>query len=229
MTSDHPGQGHRKRLREKFLKSSLAGLHDYEAIELLLTFAIPRRDVKPIAKELVKRFGGIKGILDAGVEGLSSVEGVGDGAAVLIALVAVARDLYLGDCAAEKKTIKSSVDVAEFIRAQRFEGESFLAVYLNSKNEVLGHEVLHFGPIKEMALQPKKTIEGAFRHNARSIIFVHVLAGSKVSPAKMERGLVEELANAASALDIMVHDHVTITEDRHTSARDAGWLKAATD
>ena len=87
MTTASSKAGHRNRIREKYLKASLGGFHDYEALELLLTFAIPRRDVKPVAKELIKRFKGLRGVFDAGMDELASVPGVGVHSAVLLMLL----------------------------------------------------------------------------------------------------------------------------------------------
>ena len=93
--NENPHRGHRRRLRERFKKTGLEGFHDYEFIELLLTYAIPQRDVKPIAKELIQRFDGIKGIVDASIEELTSVIGIGERTAILIKLLKEGTTLYL--------------------------------------------------------------------------------------------------------------------------------------
>jgi DNA repair protein RadC len=110
----NPHEGHRKRLRERFTKTGLDGFHDYEFIELLLTYAIPQRDVKPIAKELLHRFGGIKGIFDASLEDLTSVTGIGERTAILIKLLKEGSTLYLKTRVKHKEVLSSPQDVLNF-------------------------------------------------------------------------------------------------------------------
>lgn len=220
--------GHRKRLKERFSKAALEGFHDYEVIELLLTYAIPRMDVKPVAKELVRRFGGLRGVFDAPVEELCTVKGIGENAAVLIALLKELTDAYLStEPAARKDPVSSPDDVVEFLRSS-YEppraAEEFVALYMNSKNEILGVETLHRGSLTEMPVSPRKVIEKALKHNARSVIFAHNVAGDAI-PTESERKLAAELQGAASSIDIIVHDHLIIGEEDHFSARESGWLK----
>ncbi len=224
-----PNTGHRKRLKERFLKSSLDGFHDYEVVELLLTYAIPRRDVKPLAKGLVTRFKGLKGLFEASGEELAGLSGVGDNTAVLISVVKEVAAAYLKEQAERNKPIRSPEDVIEFLGFALCEetSEKFFSIYLNSKNEVLGFETLFDGPLKYGSLSPRKVIETAFKYNARSMIFVHSLPDGKANPTNTERNLTEELQHAASAVDILVHDHIIAGKDTHLSAREIGWLKGA--
>src|SRR5574337_986585 len=131
-------EGHRKRLRERFAKASLEGFHDYEVLELLLTFAIPRKDVKPLAKELIREFKGLQGVFDAGVDGLSSVNGIGESAAVLIALLRETARVSIGEqTSGRARHIRTPEDVFAFLEETIGEKgeERLIAVYLNSKNE----------------------------------------------------------------------------------------------
>ncbi|MEK7774199.1 MAG: hypothetical protein AAB307_07595, partial [Deltaproteobacteria bacterium] len=136
------GTGHRKRLKERYLKAGIDGLHDYEMLEALLTYAIPRRDVKPPAKTLISRFKGLKGVLDAGPDELSGVDGIGENASMLIALVKEAGRAYLNEETACKDLIRSPQDAIDFMKPA-FAAESeekLFAIYLNTRNEVLGVE-----------------------------------------------------------------------------------------
>lgn len=219
-------RGHRRRLRERFGKSSLEGFHDYEVIELLLTYAIPRRDVKPLAKRLIKRFKGLRGVFDASIEELSTVEGVGENAAVLLRLVKESAGEYLKERILKKHAVRSSKDVVDYLTVilsgERV--EKFLALYLNTKNEILGLETLHEGSIDRTHVYPRKAIESAFKHNARSIIFVHNHPSGDPTPSAVDRKLTRELEAAAAALDILVHDHIIIGRNSHFSGREKGWL-----
>ena len=225
--SEKTARGHRKRLKDRFRKSSLEGFHDYEALELLLTYAIPRRDVKPLAKELIRRFGGLKGVFEARVDALQEVRGVGESAALLLTLLKEMGAAYLKETPNGKNSIHSPEDALSYVNAAPIDrdSEGFHAVYLNSKNEVLGVKKLHEGGLKGMKASPRAVIESAFKHNARSIIFVHYIPAGKIYPTEAERRLSKELHDAATAIDILVHDHLIVGKDEHFSARKSGWLK----
>ena len=169
--------GHRKRLRERFLRSSLEGFHDYEVVELLLTYAIPRRDVKPVAKALIKRFKGLRGICEASPEEMLEVSGCGARSAELFWLLKEAASVYVNEKAASRPPVKSAADVICFVndhaKAYEDNGERLFALFLNSKNEILGIELLHEGDVNKAFVHPRSVMEKAFGYNARSIIFVH--------------------------------------------------------
>ena len=218
--------GHRSRLKERFRKSGLDGFHDYETVELLLTYAIPRRDVKPVAKALVNRFGGLRGVFDATLEELSEVSGVGENAATLVKLIKETAGAYLREGLDRADAIGCSEDVVEYLSfslsGERV--EKFLAIYMNSKNEILGVETLHEGTIDRTHVYPRKAIEKAFKHNARSIIFVHNHPSGDPKPSVSDKKLNDELVKAASAVNILVHDHIIIGRNSFVSGRDLGWF-----
>lgn len=220
--------GHRKRLRERFLRSSLEGFHDYEVVELLLTFAIPRKDVKPLAKALVARFKGLRGVLEASREELMEVSGCGERSVELFELLKEAASAYVSEKGVVRPPVRSAADVVCFVndhyKSYGAEGERLFALFLNSKNEILGMELVHEGAIDRELVRPRAVMEKAFGHNARSIIFVHT-AGGHASPSKGERALAEGLEAAARAIDILVHDHIIVGRNNFLSARDLGWLR----
>ncbi|MBI5454040.1 MAG: RadC family protein [Deltaproteobacteria bacterium] len=254
MTTASSKAGHRKRIREKYGKASLDGFHDYEALELLLTFAIPRRDVKPLAKELIKRFKGLKGVFDAGIDELAATPGVGEHTAVLLLLLKEISGAYLLERMIGGNPVRSAKDVVDFLdRACDPAKEALYAVYLNSKNEILGVETIFDGATEKgdgralraatersarvmasepeegfsSSISPRSVIEKAFKHNARSIIFVHNTPEAAARASVKERTLARELESAASSIDIIVHDYLIRGKGGQISARELGWIKGA--
>lgn len=224
---DNPSSGHRRRLKDRFQRSSLQGFHDYEIIEILLTYAIPRRDVKPLAKKLLSELKGLKGVFEAAPGRLKEVSGLGESSAVLFALVRETARIYLSEQRPSRMgAISSPKDAVRLMReASGGEaGEGLFAFYLNSKNEVLGVEVIHKGEVARGDVSPRAVIQKAFSHNARSIILVHAKPG-KAAASRPEKELAREIEAAASSIDILVHDYIVAGAENHVSARDAGWLK----
>ena len=223
--TDNSAAGHRKRLRDKFMKSSLAGFHDYEAIELLLTYAVPRRDVKPPAKELLRRFKTMSGVFDAGYEELSAISGIGERSALVIMLVKGAMSAYLAERSATNKPISSAEDVVRYMNERVGDDgvEKFYALYLNAKNEIIDAELLCSGD--DMRSNARPVIDAAFRHNARSIIFVHRKATVGRTLSRRDEALIRPIEKAAKAVDILVHDYIVITKDSHESGLQRGWIK----
>lgn len=222
----NPYDGHRRRLRVRFRKTGLEGFHDYEFIELLLTYAIPQRDVKPIAKELIHRFDGVKGIFDASIEELTSITGIGERTAILIKLLKDGATLYLKTRIKRKEVLSSPQDVLNFcqyaLSGER--NEKFTVIYLTAKNEVIEVETLDEGTINRTAVYPRKVIEGALRNNASALIFVHNHPSGDPTPSITDRKLTEDLERAASTVDITVHDHIIVGKNSHFSGRENGWL-----
>lgn len=224
----HPGGNHRKRLREKFCSAGITALHDYEVVEFLLTYAIARKDVKPFAKELIKKCGGLAGVFEADAKTLTSVNGVGPGAALLLGLIRGVAKEYLKEKPGSVKRIKNARDAVNFIKATAnvSELESLLALYFNAQNEVLGTETLLMRPPGRYDMRAGTVIKNAFRYNARSVMVAHLLPDEPAVPNQHARVAAEELERALSTIDILLHDYLVISQKDYFSARENGWLKA---
>ncbi len=219
--------GHRKRLRERFRKNGINGFQDYEFIELLLTYAIPRRDVKPVAKAMLERLGSIKGVFDAPFDQLIACKGIGECSAVLIKLLKEGSTLYLKTRLKNKELLGSPQDVLNFCHhaLSGEKNEQFMVIYLSAKNELIDCEILEEGTVNQTAVYPRKVMLGALRHNASALIFVHNHPSGDPSPSQADRRLTEALEKAALTIDIVVHDHIIIGRNTHFSGRENGWLK----
>lgn len=217
---------HRERLKERFKRDSFAGFYENEIVELVLTYAAPRKDVREVAERLLTRFKGLRGIFEATREELCKVSGMGENAAVLIRLIKDVAGVYLKERMMGKDVIRDPGDVLDYLKMTLSGArvEKFLAVYLNSKNEILSLETLHEGTINQTVVYPRKVIEKAFEHNAHSVIFVHNHPSGDATPSNLDRQLTGMLARAAHAVGLVVHDHLIIGRCEHFSARENGWF-----
>ncbi|MCK4739072.1 MAG: DNA repair protein RadC [Deltaproteobacteria bacterium] len=221
---DSDKSGHRERLRERFTRAGLEGFHNYETLELLLTYAIPRRDVKPLAKELVREFGTLRGVMDASREKLQRVNGIGENAAILLCLIKEISGSYLKERIMGRDAVTSAEDVIGFLD-MTLSGENiekFLGLYLNAKNEILAVEVLHEGTIDSTVVYPRKAIEFAIAHNAKSVIFVHNHPSGDPTPSRSDHALTLSLLKAATPMNIKIHDHIIIGKKGYYSTQEEG-------
>jgi DNA repair protein RadC len=203
---------HRKRLRERFQKAGADGMHDYELLELLLTYSIPRRDVKPIAKTLIERFGSLAGILDADGEELAKIKGVGEMSATLISLVRELYSTYLAENMKKGDVLSSPESVLKFarVRLAGLTNEAFMVIFLNVKNEVLDYTLLHEGTIDSVEIYPRRIIETALGKHAAGIILIHNHPSGNPAPSREGKALTSEITSAARTLDIRVLDHIVV-------------------
>lgn len=211
--------GHRQRLRERFRKGGPEGFHDYELLELLLTYGIPRRDVKPIAKALIKRFGSLSGVLDASPKELEEVSGVGPISATLIRIVKELCSAYLEERMKTRDVLSSPQAVVDFVR-MKLSGlpyEAFMVIYLNTKNEVIDYEIIQEGTVDRAVVFPRKIIEGAISHHASGLILVHNHPSGHPQPSDDDKHLTRNIHESARTLDLRILDHIVVGKEGHFS------------
>ncbi|MBC7239116.1 MAG: RadC family protein, partial [Chloroflexi bacterium] len=169
--------GHRQRLRDRFVKSGLAGFADHEVVELLLTLAIPRSDVKEPAKALIARFGNLRGILDASLEDLRAVPGIGSVTPVALHIIKAAATLYLQQSSEGQDSLADPGRLASIwrMRIGALPNETFEVAYLDSAYRLLrdGIERLQEGTIDRAAVYPRRVIEAALRRGAFGVVLAH--------------------------------------------------------
>src|SRR4030042_1713923 len=165
MPDGEKASGHRKRLREKFIKSGLAGFHDYEIIELLLSLGTPRRDCKQQAKEAIKRFKTLRGVLEAPSEELQQIDGIGPHNAFGIKLVQEVAREFLKEKIIDKPVYKSSQEIFDYLyhSMRDLNKEVFKVIYLNSQNQIIETADLFQGTVKRTSISPREAIETAIR------------------------------------------------------------------
>lgn len=220
--------GHRQRLRERFLKSGLAGFADYEVVELLLTLAIPRSDVKRPAKALIARFGNLRGILDAPIEELWAVPGIGTVTPVALQIIKAAATLYLQQRAEGRDSLAEPARLSEFwrLRIGALQNEVFEVAYLDSGYRLLrdGVTTLEEGTIDRAAVYPRKVIEAALKRGAAALVFAHNHPNGHVQPSEQDKVLTRAIVLAAEAVHLKVVDHLIVSAEETFSFRRAGLL-----
>ena len=221
---------HRKRIRERFQKAGADGLQEYELVELLLTYAIPRKDVKPAAKELIKRFGSLTGVLDASQKELESFPDLGPASAVLIRLVKELCGAYLAERMKRRDVLSSPQAVIDFARMKLtgLPHEAFMVIYLNVKNEVYGSEVIHEGTVDRAVVYPRRIIESALACHAASLILIHNHPSGHPDPSPEDKHLTRSISEAARTVDIRVVDHIIVGKGGHFSFMENNLLPECT-
>ena len=228
MQTDHGdyNQGHRKRLQKKFTTAGIEALHEYEALELLLTYVIRRQDVKPQAKALLKQFGSLKGILDAESDDLERVAGIGGRSALLLRLIKEIASLYLKQRALEKKQVSCTTELLDFCRTKMGgkKDEEFCVIYLDAQNQIIEFETIQKGIVNQAVVYPRQVLESALKKKASAIILAHNHPSGHIRPSDADIRLTKSIQETAKVLDILVHDHIIIGENRFFSFREEGLM-----
>jgi DNA repair protein RadC len=229
MTDDNPHyHGHRQRLRERFLKSGLAGFADYEVVELLLTLAVPRSDVKQPAKALIARFGNLRGILDAPLEELRAISGIGSVTPVALQIIKAAATLYLQQSGEGRDSLADPDRLADFwrMRIGALQNEVFEVAYLDSAYRLLrdGVETLEEGTIDRAAVYPRSVIEAALKRGAAALVLAHNHPNGNVTPSEHDKVLTRAIVLGAETVHLTVVDHLIVSAQETFSFRKAGLL-----
>lgn len=221
-------EGHRQRLRSRFNESGLAAFEDHEVIELLLTFAIPRKDVKPIARALLDRFGSLSNTLDATTDEIASVPGIGAKAGTLLHLMPALTRRYLRDRWGDKPRLATRPDIGRFVVDELATAthERFLLIALSHEHHVIRSLVIHEGSLDSAPVYPRLIVEAALRHKAARVILAHNHPGGIARPSEQDIDITRTLCAVLYAIGIPVIDHVIVAGPRIFSFADAGLLPA---
>ncbi len=227
MPLDESLDGHRKRLREKFIKSGIGGFHDYEIVELLLTLGSPRRDCKKQAKEVLKKFKSLRGVLEAPLEELQQINGIGSHNAFGIKLVQEVARRFLKDKIIDKPVYKSAQEIFDYLyhSMRDLKKELFRVLYLNSQNQIIEIGDLFEGTITGSAVSPREVMESALKHDAASLVFVHNHPSGNPEPSQNDKQVTRDLVYAAAIMQIKVVDHVIIGDNRYFSFAGEGLIE----
>ena len=214
-------KGHRERLRSRFAETGDQGLPDYEILELLLFRSIPQRDVKPLAKELIARFGSLSGVLGARRERLTEGKGVGDSVAADLKLVEAAGRRLARQSIQDKPVLGSWKDVIDYCHAAmaHADRETFRILFLDKRNHLITDEVQGVGTVDHTPVYPREVIRRALEVSATAIILVHNHPSGDPTPSNADIRMTQDIIAIAGPMGISVHDHIIIGRNGHASLR----------
>lgn len=226
LTKPHKGEGHRKRLRDKFLETGLSGFHDYEVIELLLTIGTPRKDCKAPAKAALKKFKTFQGVFEASARELCEIDGIGPVNQFGIKLVKAVSDRYLEKKIIRKDPLNNSKALFNFLYHTVRDKcrEYFKVVFLDAKNKVISVDTLFAGTLTASSVYPREVISAALDHRAAALIFAHNHPSGDPEPSAEDIFITRQLVFACIDMGITVHEHIVIGANRYFSFADSGHI-----
>ena len=219
-------EGHRQRLKERFLKGGLEHFQDHEALELLLTFAIPRRDTNETAHLLLERFGSLHAVLEADPQLLADTPGIGENAACLIALMIPLFSAYQKSRNGEKITLTNVPAVKKHCQAL-FTGkksESFWVLSFDQRLQLLGTDEIARGTNNQVPVFPREVLSVLLKRNASGAVICHNHPSGNPSPSAEDLELTRSLEQLLKNCGIRLHDHILIANDNVVSFLENKWL-----
>lgn len=206
-------EGHRARLRQKYLKGGLDAFHDYELLELLLTYAIQRRDVKPLAKTLLEKFKTIERLVDADISEIAVCDGIGENSAILFKLIRELSVVYLRGRLERKDVISSTETFQNYARMKLggFKEERLLAVYLNSQNQILDSEIMATGSVDCVSVYPRKILERVIELKATGLLLAHNHPGGNLAPSDSDIFMTRQISEIIKPIGVALRDHLIVS------------------
>ncbi|MDP8211732.1 MAG: DNA repair protein RadC [Candidatus Zapsychrus exili] len=218
--------GHRQRIKHKYKKSGVGGWLDYEVLELVLSYAVARKDTKPIAKELVTRFKTINGVLDADGKELKAISGISEHTTLFLKLLKDIAILYLENGLHNKDLLSSPEVVFDYLKAS-LKGcvdEEFKALFLNGRNQLIAIETLQTGIVSRAVIYPRKIVERALHHHTVGVIIAHNHPAGTLTPSKEDCAVTKSIKDALKTVEIRLLDHIVIGGNGYFSFNTKGLL-----
>jgi DNA repair protein RadC len=218
--------GHRKRLRERFRHAGAQGLAEYELLELVLFRALPRRDVKPIAKALLAKFGSFAEVISAPPTRLAEVAGLGEEAITDLKIIHAAANELLRGGLRQKPVLSSWSAVLDYCRTAMAyaDKEELRVLYLDKRNQLIADERQQVGTVDHTPVYPREVVKRALEVSATAMILVHNHPSGDPSPSRADVEMTKQIVEAARALGISLHDHIIVGRQGHTSFKALGLI-----
>ncbi|MEM7620712.1 MAG: DNA repair protein RadC [Pseudomonadota bacterium] len=213
--------GHRQRLRERFRTAGSDALPDYELLELILFRAIPRRDTKPIAKNLIEKFGNFAEVINAPEERLQEVSGIGETVVTELKLIKAASLRLLKSNAVKRPALNSWSELIQYCQAAMAHEtkEQLRLIFLDKRNHIIADEVQQTGTVDHTPVYIREVVKRALELSATAIILLHNHPSGDPTPSRADIEMTKEIIKAAESLGIIVHDHIIIGRKGHASLR----------
>ncbi len=213
--------GHRERLRDRFMQAGNDALSDYEMLELVLFRAIPRRDLKPLAKDLIKTFGSYAEVISAPPSRLAEIKGLGDAAITELKIVHAAASRLARGQVKRREVLSSWNAVLDYCRAAIAfsDKEQFHVLFLDKRNQLIADETQQTGTVDHTPVYPREVVKRALELSATAIILVHNHPSGDPSPSRADVQMTQSIAEVARPLGIELHDHIIVGRDGHASFR----------
>jgi DNA repair protein RadC len=211
--------GHRERLRERFYHSGPDALSDYELLEMALFAALPRRDTKPLAKSLLKKFGSFAEVVHAPEARLREVDGIKDASIHQLKLIAAAASRVAKGQVNQRAMLSSWNDVIDYCRtAMAFaDKEQFRVLFLDKRNQLIADEVQQTGTVDHTPVYPREVVKRALELSATALILVHNHPSGDPTPSRADIQMTQSIIEVAKPLGIAVHDHIIVGKEGHAS------------
>lgn len=219
-------KGHRNRLRERFLKGGIEALADYEILELLLFMAIPRKDVKPLAKDLLKNFGSFAGVLHAENADLKKIAHLTDSSITALKIIKAASYELMKQDLLNKPVLSHWESLTNYLQATMAheKRESVRILFLNKKNELIADEIQQTGTIDQAHIYVREIIARALSLGATALILVHNHPSGRSEPSPADVEMTNNIIDAAKPLNIVIHDHIIVSKSGYYSFRNDGLI-----
>lgn len=214
--------GHRQRIKEKYEKSGIDGWLEHEVLELVLSYSIPRKDTKSIAKELLSHFKTINGILDSDRKALQTVTGISKHTAIFLKLLKDVAILYVKNGIHNRDLLSSPEAVYEYLKVS-LKGavdEEFKMLFLDSRNQLIAAETFKSGTVNRSVVYPRKVVERALYNHAAGIIIAHNHPAGSLKPSQDDIAVTKAIKEALKTVDITLLDHIIIGNNNYYSFRD---------
>lgn len=221
MNIQKDNSGHRRRIKDKYMQTGFAGWAEYEILELLLTLAIPRKDTKQTAKDMLEKFGSLTEVINADIADIQNIKGAGENVAFLLKILKDTSSIYLKNQIFNRDIVKSPQAVFDYLQVY-FTGikkESFHVLFLNSSNEITATKSFESGTVNQAVVFPREITAHALKTHAVSVILAHNHPSGDIAPSSADINLTKKIKAALKTVDITLLDHLIISRNNYFSLK----------